>query len=421
MDHDMISVDEARNRVVKLAGDSRFKMEVETVDLFDALNRVAACDLTSDIDVAPFDNTAMDGFAVVKEALETASQESPVELEIVDWVGAGGVSEITLEPGQAIRSMTGAIMPKGADSVVKIEDVTYTGEGGIGEKVRFTAPVTKTNVRKAGEEAKAGDVVVKAGDVIRAATVGLLASTGNVEVPVYKRPKVGIISIGTELIKPPAVPEPGKIRDANSYVIASYAREIGCETKIYPIVEDTQDAIRTRFEEAIAECDFVVSSGGASDGDFDYAIETLRSLGEIVYDSVSVRPGKAQAFGHVDGTLVQILSGNPAAAAVGFLLFGRPALRKIQGYDVIERPVSNAVLAQQVRKKEDRAFYQRGHLVVDDDGQLLAVQEERQSSALLSEMHHCTVLIELPQGKGVFEPGTVVKCFHLDIDEGVVF
>ena len=421
MKHDMISVEEACRRVIELAARAEFKMPVETVGLFDALNRVAAVDLKSDIDVAPFDNTAMDGFAVRRADLDSATSETPVELEIVDWVGAGIVSQVTLQSGQAIRIMTGGIMPDGADAVVKIEDVAFTGDGGVGETVSMTAPVTKTNVRYAGEEARAGDVVVRAGDTIRSATLGLLASTGNVEVAVYGRPKVGIISIGTELIEPPAVPKPGKIRDANAYVIAAYAREIGCMTKIFPIVEDSPEAIHRRFEEAIAECDFVVSSGGASDGDFDYAIETLRDLGEVVYDSVSIRPGKAQAFGHVGSTLVQILSGNPAAAAVGFALFARPALRAMQGFSALDRPVSDAVLAQKTYKKEDRSFYQRGHLEIGEDGRLLAVQEEKQSSALLSEMHRCSVLIELPQGKGVFEPGTSVKCVHLDIDEGTVF
>jgi molybdopterin molybdotransferase len=420
MEHDMISVDEARQRVIELAGGERFRTPVESVGLFAAINRVAAADLTSDIDVTPFDNTAMDGFAVVKSSLDAATEAVPVELEIVDWVGAGVVSEITLRPDQAIRIMTGGIMPEGADAVVKIEDVTFTGDGGVGERVRISAPATKTNVRKAGEEAKAGDVVVKAGEVIRAATAGLLASTGNVEIPVYARPKVGIISIGTELVTPPEMPAPGKIRDANSYVLASYALDLDCEIEIYPIVEDSADAIRRLFEQAISECDFVVSSGGASDGDFDYAIETVRELGEIVFDSVSIRPGKAQAFGYVGDTLVEVLSGNPAAAAVGFQLFGRAALRAMQGFKNLDRPVSNAVLAQATKKKEDRAFYQRGHLEVGEDGQLLACQEEKQSSALLSEMNRCTVLIELPQGKGMFDAGTPVKCLHLDIEEGAI-
>lgn len=420
MSQDMISVDEARRRTIELASQARFRMPVEKVDLFAAVGRVAAADLTSDIDVAPFDNTAMDGFAVVSSSLDDASEDSPVELEIVDWVGAGVVSQVTLEPGQAIRIMTGGIMPEGADAVVKIEDTTFTGDGGVGEHVRMCAPVTKTNVRKAGEEAKAGDVVVRKGEVIRAATVGLLASTGNTTVPVYARPKVGVISIGTELVKPPAKPEPGKIRDANAYVLGAYALELGCEVELYPIVEDDESAIHALFERAIAECDFVVSSGGASNGDFDYAIETVRELGEVVFDCVSLRPGKAQAFGCVGNTLVEVLSGNPAAAAVGFQLFGRPALRAMQGFADLDRPVSEAILAQPTRKKEARAFFQRGHLELGEDGQLLACQEEKQSSALLSEMNRSTVLIELPQGTGTFEAGTPVRCLHLDIDEGTV-
>ena len=420
MSQDMISVDEARQRTIKLASNDRFRTPVEEVDLFAAVGRVAAADLISDIDVAPFDNTAMDGFAVVASSLKDASEEAPVDLEIVDWVGAGVVSEITLKPGEAIRIMTGGIMPQGADAVVKIEDTTFTGDGGVGERVRIVAPVTKTNVRKAGEEAKAGDVVVRKGEVIRAATVGLLASTGNTVVPVYARPKVGVISIGTELVAPSVKPEPGKIRDANAYVLGAYALELGCEVNLYPIVRDDEAAIRALFEQAIDECDFVVSSGGASNGDFDYAIETVRDLGEVVFDCVSLRPGKAQAFGCVGDTLVEVLSGNPAAAAVGFQLFGRPALRAMQGYTELDRPVSDAVLAQSTRKKEARAFYQRGHLEGGENGKLLACQEEKQSSALLSEMNRSTVLTELPQGTGTFEVGTPVKCLHLDIDEGVV-
>lgn len=420
MSQDMISVDEARQRTIKLASNDRFRMPVEEVDLFAAVGRVAAADLISDIDVAPFDNTAMDGFAVVASSLKDASEEAPVDLEIVDWVGAGVVSEVVLKPGEAIRIMTGGIMPQGADAVVKIEDTTFTGDGGVGERVRVFAPVTKTNVRKAGEEAKAGDVVVRKGEVIRAATVGLLASTGNTVIPVYARPKVGVISIGTELVPPSVKPEPGKIRDANAYVLGAYALELGCEVNLYPIVRDDEAAIRALFEQAIDECDFVVSSGGASNGDFDYAIETVRDLGEVVFDCVSLRPGKAQAFGCVGDTLVEVLSGNPAAAAVGFQLFGRPALRAMQGYTELDRPVSDAVLAQSTRKKEARAFYQRGHLEVGENGKLLACQEEKQSSALLSEMNRSTVLIELSQGTGTFEVGTPVKCLHLDIDEGVV-
>lgn len=420
MSHDMISVEEARRRAISLARQPRFQMPIEKVSAFDAVGRILAEDLTSDIDVAPFDNTAMDGFAVVSASVAAATEDTPVELEIVDWVGAGIVSKVTLQPGQAIRIMTGGIVPEGADAIIKIEDTTFTGDGGVGERVRIFGPATKSNIRKAGEEAKAGDVVMQKGELIRPAAVGLLASTGNTIVPVHARPKVGIISIGTELVAPPAVPEPGKIREANSFVLGAYALEMGCELKIYPIVEDDAERIRELFAEAIDECDFVISSGGASNGDFDYAIETVRNMGEIVYDLVSLRPGKAQAFGCVGDTLVQVLSGNPTAAAVGFQLFARPALRAIQGFSALDRPVSEAKLAQATRKKEARAFFQRGHLEIDEDGELIACQEEKQSSALLSEMNRSSVLIELPEGEGVFEAGTQVKCLHLDIEEGTI-
>lgn len=417
----MISVEEARARVIELASEPRLKMPVETVSLFDALHRVVAEDLTSDIDVAPFDNTSMDGFAVRRADLENASQESPISLQIVDWVGAGAVSGVVLGEGEAIRIMTGAIMPEGADAVVKIEDTGFTNDGGVGETVVISAPATKTNIRKAGEEAKAGDIVVKAGEVVRPATLGLLASTGHMDVPVYERPKVGIISIGSELIAPPAVPEPGKIRNSNAFVLAGYALDLGCEVELYPIVLDDADDIRALFVKAASECDFVVSSGGASDGDFDFAIETVRELGSIVFDSVNLKPGKAQAFGLIGDTLVEVLSGNPAAAAVGFQLFARPALRAIQGFTEFDRPVSHAVLKQATKKRDGRYFFQRGHLERAENGELLACQEEKQSSALLSEMNRSTVLVELPEGEGMFEAGTPVRALHLDMEEGTVF
>lgn len=420
MSHVMTSVEEARQRAISLAQQSRFQMPVENVDVFDAVGRIVAEDLTSDIDVAPFDNTAMDGFAVVSSSVEAATKDVPVELEIVDWVGAGIVSQVALQPGQAIRIMTGGIVPEGADAIIKIEDTTFTGDGGVGERVSIYGPAGKSNIRKAGEEAKAGDVVMRKGELVRPAAAGLLASTGNTIVPVYARPKVGIISIGTELVAPPAVPEPGKIREANSFVLGAYILEMGCELETYPIVEDDAEKIRELFKKATDECDFVISSGGASDGDFDYAIETVRSMGEVVYDLVSLRPGKAQAFGCVEDTLVQVLSGNPTAAAVGFQLFARPALRAIQGFTALDRPISEAKLAQTTRKKESRAFFQRGHLEIDDNGELIACQEEKQSSALLSEMNRSSVLIELPEGDGIFEVGTPVRCLHLDIEEGTI-
>lgn len=417
----MITVEEARERVVKLASEPRFKMPVEKVPLLDALGRVAAEDLTSDIDVAPFDNSAMDGFAVIVADLENATPENPVALEVIDWIGAGAVSDKTVQPGQTVRIMTGAIMPDGADAVVRIEDVQMESEGVIGDAVSFSAPTTVgRHVRYAGGEAKAGAVVLRAGEVIHAATLGLLASTGNMEIPVYSAPKVGIISIGTELVPAPEVPGPGKIRDSNSYVLSGYVRELGGIPVKYPLVVDDETAIRDTILRAADECDYIVTTGGACDGDFDYAIAIVKELGEVLFDLVSLRPGKAQALGHIGDTMVHVLSGNPAAAAVGFELFSRPALRLIQGFSSAGRPVTHAVLSDSTKKKEGRAFYQRGHLAYGEDGRLLAEQERAQNSALLSEMHRSNVLIRLPEGEGVFEPGTPVECVHLDIDEGVV-
>lgn len=421
MPREMIPVAEAKRRVIELAREERFMMLVEEVDVLDAIGRIVARDITSDIDVAPFDNTAMDGFAVQSQSLENASPDAPVNLEIVEWIGAGGVPEKTLEAGQAIRIMTGALMPAGADAVVKIEDTTYTGEGGVGDTVTMTSPIASgRNIRYAGEEVKAGAVALHKGEKINPSTAGLLAATGNLTVPVYARPKVGILSIGTELLPPTEKPKPGMIRDSNTLMLASYAKAAGAIPHVYPIVVDEEEAIEQAFATAVKENDMVVSSGGACDGDFDFAIGTLKKLGTALFDLVSIRPAKAQAFGCIGDTLVQVNSGNPVGAAVGFEMFARPALLAMQGATALDRPITKATLAKDTRKKEARAFYQRGHLEPDGKGGYLAVQEKSQSSALIGELHRATVLIILPEGTGTIPAGTEVECMHLDVDEGVL-
>ena len=314
----MISLEEARELVLSRVT----PLEAETVDLLDAAGRVAAADLKSDIDVSPFAHAAMDGYAVRRCDLAGATAESPITLEVIDEVPAGGVFEGTPQAGQCVRIMTGAALPSCFDAVVKYEIVSMVeGDGKPGGRVAFSAqPKERDNVREAGEEARAGEIVVNKGEAITTAGVGFLAGCGVLRVPVYRKPRVAIIPIGSELVPPSENPGPGHIRNSNSYALAACAKAAGCEADMFDIVPDDEAALEAAVREAAATHDFVVTSGGASNGDFDFIKPVVERAGELLMTTVNMRPGKAQTFGIVDGTPVFGLPGNPAAAYMGFEL-----------------------------------------------------------------------------------------------------
>ena len=297
-----VSLEEARTLVLSHVR----PLPVETVPVLEAVGRVAAADLASDIDIAPFAHSAMDGFAVRASELAEASPESPVELDVIAEVAAGDVFEGVIGAGQCVRIMTGAPLPADADAVVKYEVVdAVSGDGKPGSRVAFRAPAdARANVREAGEEARAGEVVVGRGEVVGAAGVGFLASCGITEVPTYRRPRVAVIAIGSELVAPTEVPAPGKIRNSNSYALAACAQAAGAVPAVLPIVEDTHEALAAAVRDAAVSYDFVVTSGGASNGDFDFIKPVVEELGQLLMTTVNMRPGKAQTFGLVDGTPV---------------------------------------------------------------------------------------------------------------------
>ena len=411
-----ISVEEALDRVLALVS----TLGAETVPLYDALGRVLAKDVVSDIDVNPFDNSSMDGYAVIAADLVSASEDSPVTLDVVGYIGAGSVYEETLLPGQTVRLMTGAPVPKGADAVVKYEIVTVeAGDGGPGSRVSFSKPVRVGEaVRKAGEEFKAGEVAVPAGTEVNPYALGMLASAGASYVSVWRRPVVGVFAIGSELVTLDQVPTPGKIRDCNTWCLGALARDAGADLRVFGIVPDDKDAIKAALDEALATCDLVVSAGGASQGDFDFIKDVVAEKGSIVFSYLSLRPGKRQTMGVVDGKPVFGLSGNPAACSVGFELLIRPALRKMQGFHCLTRPTVEAELASPIKKKEGRAFYQRGLVERTADGRWLASEYGTQSSALLGDLERCNALIVVPEERMGMQPGEAVTCMRVDMPEG---
>ena len=415
---EMISLEEARALVLSHVR----LLPVETVPVLEAVGRVAAADLASDIDIAPFAHSAMDGFAVRASELAEASPESPVELDVIAEVAAGDVFEGVIGAGQCVRIMTGAPLPADADAVVKYEVVdAVSGDGKPGSRVAFRAPAdARANVREAGEEARAGEVVVGRGEVVGAAGVGFLASCGITEVPTYRRPRVAVIAIGSELVAPTEVPAPGKIRNSNSYALAACAQAAGAVPTVLPIVEDTHEALAAAVRDAAVSYDFVVTSGGASNGDFDFIKPVVEELGQLLMTTVNMRPGKAQTFGLVDGTPVFGLPGNPAAAYVGFEMIVRPALRKMQGFSRFERPVVKARLSTDAKKRDPRRIFLRSTLSKDEADGYVVTPAKNQSSGLFGPIQRSNCMAILPEGLESRTAGSVVECVLLDVSEEIV-
>ena len=414
---EMISVEQARDLVLSHVS----QLPAETVPVLDAAGRVAAVDLKSDIDISPFAHAAMDGFAMRAAQLQSASPESPVELDVIAEVAAGDTFEGDIPEGACVRIMTGAPLPAAADAVVKYEIVrNVEGDGRPGSRVAFEAPAKlRGNVREAGEEARAGEAVVRAGEVINAAGVGFLAGCGVTEVPTPRRPRVAIISIGSELVPPSEVPGPGKIRNSNSYAMAACAREAGAEAVMLPIVQDTFEALRDAVAQAAREYDFVVTTGGAANGDFDFIKPVVAELGELLMTTVNMRPGKAQTFGMVEGTPVFGLPGNPAAAYVGFQMLIRPALRTMQGYRFMDHPVVKARLTADEKNRDPRRIYLRANLTRTAEGYEVT-PAKNQSSGLFGPIQKTNCLAVMPEGTAPQPAGSIVDCLLLDIPEEVV-
>lgn len=408
-------------KAVELVVSTVSELETEHVDLVNAVGRVVSEDLTSDIDIAPFDNVAMDGFALKASQIKEATPDKPVKLKVVAEVPCGSYYDGGIADDECVRIMTGAPLPACCDCMVQYEKVDYLGtDGREGATVAFSAPVEEgNNIRKAGEDIEAGAVAIAQHETVKAAGVGFLASCGITSVPVYRRPKVGVISIGSELVEPTELPTRGKIRNSNGYALEAQVAQAGGIPQRYPIVEDTLEALTAQVLKASEECDFVVTSGGASNGDFDFIKPVIENNGKLLMTLVNMRPGKCQTFGLVNGTPVFGLPGNPAAAWCGFEIIIRQALRKMQGYTSFARPQIKAHLNGALRKKNARRMYLRATLE-RVAGELVVTPASNQSSGLASTQQRSTCLIVKPEGTIVYENGDLVDVLLMDVEEGTV-
>lgn len=371
----------------------------EWAPLLEASGRVLAEDVVARNNVPPFRNSAMDGYAVRAEDTTGASWEVPVALSVAGHVSAGQVATSEVSAGRAVRIMTGAPMPHGADAVVRFEETDEAGGTGGADRpiVRVYRPTKPLdNVREAGEDIPLGRVVAARGRMLRPADLGLLASVGQPTACVHRRPVVAILATGNEIVEPGQGLAGGMVRDSNSFVLGALARSWGAEAHLMGIATDTVEDLTSRIR-AARDADLIVTSGGVSLGDFDVVKDVLRAEGEVDVWQVRMKPGKPLAFGRVGETPLLGLPGNPVAAAVSFLLFGRPAIRRMLGESELEPPTIDVVSGMAIDNRGQRRHYVRVRLEARADGPPLAMPVGEQGAGVLSSLAAADALLVVPE------------------------
>lgn len=402
------------DRLVPLADAHRYVLDrvaalpAAKASIADALGLVLAEPVASDVAAPPFDNSAMDGFAVRSTDVAGATSDTPTRLRVVGTVAAGTVAGRPVGAGEALRIMTGAPMPSGADAVVIVER-TSGAPGFDGDAVDVLDPVAAgANVRRAGTDIVAGEEVVHAGTLLRPAHLALLATAGHGEVSVVPRPRVGVLSTGDELVPPGEALGPGQIYDSNRLGLASQAREAGFEAVDLGCVADEPSAIETALREGVATCDALLSSGGVSMGDFDHVKVVLDRLGDMRWMQIAIKPAKPFAFGLVEGTPVFGLPGNPVSSMVSFELLARPALRAMGGHHVVDREPITAVADEDLGRRADgKTHFVRAVATWAPDGRLHVRSAGGQASYQLTSMAAANALAVLDDGPGVAAGATV--------------
>lgn len=375
-----------------------------------ALGKVLAAPITSDCAVPPFDNSAMDGFAVRAEDVITASATSPIPLDVIATIAAGGQASCNVGAGETARIMTGAPMPPGADAVVMVERTCPAGDATV-HVLGAVSPGTA--IRLAATDVAVGDLVLDAGAELGPAHLSLLATVGQASVEAIRRPLVGVLSTGDELV-PPGLPlGQGQIYDSNRVGLLAQLHDSGFETADLGCVPDDPAAIEVALREGVARCDAVLSSGGVSMGDYDHVKVVLDQIGDMRWMQIAIKPAKPFAFGLVDGTPVFGLPGNPVSSMVSFELLARPALRRMAGHAVLERPMVRAQAEHDFERRPDgKIHFARAVVTWDDDGQAWVRSAGGQASYQLTAMAAANALAEVADGDGA-RAGERLPCWLL--------
>jgi molybdenum cofactor synthesis domain-containing protein len=375
-----------------------------TVSLRGALGLVLAEEIVASEAIPPFANTAVDGFAV--RAADVA--HAPVTLRVIGTLAAGAAFDRSVNEGEAVRIMTGAPMPAGADAAVMVEVSELSADGTTVHITRSVEP--GASVRNAGEDVRPGQLVFSPGVVLSAGHLGVLASLGRLSVRVHPRPRVGVLSTGDELVEGDRPLLPGQIRDSNRHTLLAMLDASGCEGIDLGLVRDDEAAITAAIEEAVGTCDALVTSGGVSMGAFDYVKVVLDRIGDMRWMQVAIKPAKPLAFGTVQGVPVFGLPGNPVSSMVSYELFARPALRKMMGFAPRSwmRPPVRAVADEAfVRRPDGKVHFNRVIAALEADGRYHVRSAGGQGSHHMTAMANASALAVLPDGGGVAVGGNV--------------
>ena len=397
-----LSVDEALERIL-----ARVRpLQPVTVELLDALGLTLAEDVAADRDVPPFRNSAMDGYAVRAADVATA----PAKLRVTGEIAAGATPKGGISSGEAMRIMTGAPLPDGADTIVRVEDTDNRTD-----TVTITVPTKLgTSIRAAGEDLKRGETILRAGTVLRAAEIGVLATLGRARVTAIPRPRVAVLSTGDELVELDDDLAPGQIHDANRYSLSSAARAVGATPIPLGIVRDTADDLRRALRDAAERADVIVTSGGVSVGDHDHVKPVVDELGSMDFWSIAIRPGRPLAFGEVDGKLIFGLPGNPVSSLLGFELFVRPALLKMAGRTLLHRPRVAAQIQDSLDTPPGLRFFARG---IYDPAAGTVRTTGPQGSGILRSMALANCFIDVPDTVQHLDRGATVTVIRTDQPE----
>lgn len=408
----LLSVEQAREKIL-----SQLKpVGTELIPLTACANRILAVDIVAADDLPLFDNSSMDGFAIRAGDTSNAAPASPLTLRVVADIPAGSTPTIFIKLGEAARIMTGAQMPEGADAVIPVEDTDFN-ERSSGTPAPKTISIQKIvksgdNVRLRGTDVHTGDVVIKRGTTLKPQDIGLLAMLGFPEVEVYKRPLVALLSSGDELIEAGAPLESGKIRDSNSYMLASLIESTHAEVLRLGIAKDTRESVQGLIEQAVKHnVDLILSSAGVSVGAFDYVKDVVESNGSLNFWRVNMRPGKPLAFGEYKNIPFVGLPGNPVSAFVGFEVFVRDAIGRLSGLLYRSRQTVRVRSVDEILS-DGRESYLRA-IIHEENSQYVATLTGHQGSGNLLSLVQANALLIIPAGVKCVPAGQEVDAWQL--------
>jgi len=402
-----ISLEEAQGLLLNKC----LQLETEQVRLTDALGRVLSKDLRAEECIPPFNRSPYDGYAFLAEDTKEAARDNPVIFEVIEEVPAGHAPKNKVSKGKAVKILTGAPIPDGADAVIKYEETKSKGE----YVSIFRSIKTGDNIVPAGEDVAVGEIIAHKGNVINPPIMGLMASLGIVDVPVYKRPRVAIVGTGDELLDVNESLAPGKIRNSNSYTLFGYIKSIGAEPVMMGMAEDKAEKIASMINIGLEKADMVITTGGVSVGDYDVVGKSIELIGaETLYWKIDIKPGSPTLAAVKDGKVILGLSGNPAAAIIIFQLLGFPYIKKLSGKMDYLNPKLDVVLKNDFHKPSPKRRFLRGKMVFEN-GIIYLDNKGDQENGVLSSLNGSNLLAEIPAGSGPIRSGEKLTAYLINL------